>query len=1220
MPVNKDRESSIVKAYELYNSLSVKPGKEKDKLTDVYLSKREDKLIFISKSSLRGRISSIFSKNSLNYEKNLETASKLFLLIDKASEAELNKATEALKKQSKSNANLTPDEVLKTINKLKDFLLDQKDHVEEMRSGKGIDTKKLWAITISPISSKAFTNKAQKTSGKIQNFFKENTGYREGQIRNKLLIIDNLKLFNKPFPDDQIQEIVSFLSTYLDTPEVLEQLINGNSDPFHLAMMKALSFASEAHVETIIEIIENIKSSKIAGEALTGQNPLELRNFGMVFGDSFIKDSGLEGEKTGTVYVDLAAEYYKHKGLANSPEENALQDTLSHRINLDSKDKPADIRKKIKDQLSRSLQNPKKCVLIGGWMTHGLVYEVEQQKNGKLTFRIYNEGEGIQYHDNISDKYKTKYAGCIGIKDIPEKLFFKRSFIASLQGLATLSGSICDKQPIDLLVGHLLPMLGGNQETSADRVQQFLSPQKSGTCTYRSTLAFLAHSMSKDEYKIFKLDFKLYMLSLYYPELQKAVQEPVDAKNYEERQLELSTIRRSIEKFSEGIKKLKESIPPEKIKEARDKILIYESKLKKLEQGILKYEKQLYSKALAEDINLTKPASFYSQRGVVVHVNEGQSEALISQLKANRLSRQACEPAIALINTIPTDRNSPEFSTQIEKCIFAFSNLVNNKSINENEKIVIASQFFQKIRNINAWDKILFSSPRTIQKELKNLTDKFGALIDNTLSDHKAERVCIYFSFCYALEKASKQLSKEFIIIDLPEKSAVNTSENQSLLKSLRTSDPFWVKYIEEMTHLNEPGLSLSLFSEGTLLTGKTVLSNDIATQIGRWRESENCAPMREVMKISIASDRKLQTEICENIKKKYGTLKENFDNTCTFLKIEIDIKNGELKKLDTKNPKNQPPLGLNYASYYSLEESNSVLYTNFIASSASILKGANLAHPEPKFTKEGDFIYVKYEIQGSGSLIFRVDSSGNLNPGREAYLSYVQAFSKNREIKWKEQALEETNKKRENLGIDEAREIKAVWDNLEYWPKGFENLPHESGKTEAFKASFLFLDQPNFIKSKFNKVNIDEALKKFPGNSKAKENLYKIKTSGDFLPEEFRAFIDCSLLCQEITHKKHEMPIIPQWSGFNTHAFDRLSFINTLLDRNSQDVLVLNNEKNSFDNNKFDFFNEDFYYKDIKNPDTQMLYKTLCRNKGISETDQPQILQSLDKDMQRVI
>lgn len=1219
MSVNKDNnEDSIINAYKLYESLCGKddliPSNE---LTNVFLAKNKQGLVFIQKGSLKGRFKSTFSKNSLNYQENIKKASILLSNIQNSNEESLKKAIEELNR-SKPNVKLTPEKVLQNIALLRDFLVQQKKDIEMSKSKKGIDVQNLKAITlVDSISLKVDENEVQKVIEKTQNFFKESVGYRKSQIETKLKAFS--KLFNKPFSSEELQEIASFLSTYSDTPEILEQLKKGNSEPFHLAMMKALSFASEGRVEIFIKILDNIPM-----RAIEGQNPLKLQNFGMVFGDSFIKDSGLEGEVIGSAYVNLAENYFKHKKVNKtlSQKENAILNTLSNHINLDSKDTPAEVRKKIKDQLAKSLQNPKKCILLGGWMTHCLVYEVEQQKDGKLTFRIYNEGEGIQYHDRIHDKYKTKYAGCIGVKDIPEKLFFRRSFIASLQGVAKLSGPAqSGTSPIQFLVGHLLPMLGGVKETSNDRTQQFLSPQKSGTCTYRSTLAFLAHSMSREEYKLFKLDFKLYMLDLYYPQLHTAGTSPVDATNYDVRQLELSTIRQSIEKFSEGLKKLKDSLPPEKIKLARNKIMVYQSQLIKLEQGILKYEKELYAQALTQNLSKTEQHSFQNPRSDT-HINKGQNDVLISRFAASQLVWQTCAPTIAAINSI--GRDSPQLSTQIENCLAEFSKLVVDKKVPDSEKILIASQFFQKIGSISAWDTIIFTKPLIVQKQLKSLTDQFGAMVNNSLLDHKVERVCIYFSLCYALEKVTRQLPKELIIIDLPEKSAINTPENQSLLKSLRTSDPFWVEYIQGMTQLQEAGSSLKFFSKEDVATSelrktseKMFLSKDIAKQIWKWaKESDSCAPIREVMQISIALDRKEQTKKCVEIEEFYNKRKLTLEAQKVALEATIKEEKDALVKIIKTLGSNQKII--------IPEDASNGQNTNYVKSPRArsyyfdicqnVLNESSLKGMYPQFIPRGSDVYMNYQIPGGENIIFHIDNSGNLKPNREYYIAYINSIVIQTKINENEKRFKETITELDNLGRLEENAKKAVRDDLQYWPMGFD-LTSESGKTDSFKGSFLFLDQPNFIRSKFNQDNINEAMKALPPS--AKKSLEEIAERGDLLSKEFRAYTNCSLMCQNLPHKSalNPLEIILNNKLAERNSLDEIELFHSTLTIDSSggiNPLTANEVKDAFTSfHSVETLNEDVYHKDITNSQIRELYIRIFKSRGFSETNEPTMSQS---------
>ncbi len=179
-----------------------------------------------------------------------------------------------------------------------------------------------------------------------------------------------------------------------------------------------------------------------------------------------------------------------------------LQNILLDGISLRSeKTLPA---RKLKAELMKKIEKNGACLIYGGWRDHSIVYEFEKQKDGKYTFRIYNEGAGTEFHRRTTKDRRDKVDGCIALKDISETALISDSFIACLQSLCPMESK---EGPAELLIGFFLPLLGGVAETIPPGVQSELSLQRSGTCTYKSLLACVANHLSEYDYKLFKVEF-----------------------------------------------------------------------------------------------------------------------------------------------------------------------------------------------------------------------------------------------------------------------------------------------------------------------------------------------------------------------------------------------------------------------------------------------------------------------------------------------------------------------------------------------------------------------------------------------------------------------------------------------------------------------------------------------------------------------------------------
>jgi hypothetical protein len=109
-----------------------------------------------------------------------------------------------------------------------------------------------------------------------------------------------------------------------------------------------------------------------------------------------------------------------------------LRDTTDVRISSTQK-----LRKSIQGMVNDP--EMRSCLLFGGWTAHTIAFEIEKQKDGKCTFRIYNRGAGIEYHRSVVTDFVKKSAPCIAIKNISENVMMHSSVLGMLQALVSMS-------------------------------------------------------------------------------------------------------------------------------------------------------------------------------------------------------------------------------------------------------------------------------------------------------------------------------------------------------------------------------------------------------------------------------------------------------------------------------------------------------------------------------------------------------------------------------------------------------------------------------------------------------------------------------------------------------------------------------------------------------------------------------------------------------------
>ncbi len=469
----------------------------------------------------------------------------------------------------------------------------------------------------------------------------------------------------------------------------------------------------------------------------------------MAFGDSLITNSGLEGDVSSRPYVELMAEFIQTRGF-QSGLASQMVSFLTNSINLkETVLSSEDLRKEIKKTLKAFPGDQKKCLLVGGWVGHRVVYEIEKQTDGRYAFRIFNKGDGIELADQLQESYQLKVAGCISVKNIPEKLLFKKNFLASLQAVSSMTqDGVKGVKPQEFLVGHLLPMLGG-EEIVDPRIDHFLLPQKSGTCPYASLQACMAHMMSSEEFQRFECEFKTYLLEKYRLEIDHALAAPIEKNSYPEFKRHYLTLKRSVETFADSLKQTQGVIPEKSLKAAERQILEYQAYAGKMEKKLLDFEKETFTeslKSLSEKANPMKVGgSFYSNQ---VPVNQFQSSLIPERLTEMELALRQ------LIENIPEFSDHPDYSSSIVACLAEIS----RPEYSHLELVFLADLFFKKIGPLANWKRVVYQNPQEAINHLCNLQDHLLEKIGGSKKYQQTREKLMFLSTSIALEEAMKQL------------------------------------------------------------------------------------------------------------------------------------------------------------------------------------------------------------------------------------------------------------------------------------------------------------------------------------------------------------------------------------------------------------------------------------------------------------------------------
>ena len=130
----------------------------------------------------------------------------------------------------------------------------------------------------------------------------------------------------------------------------------------------------------------------------------------------------------------------------------------------------------------------------GGWEGHAIVYEITKQPNEKLTLRIYNTGEGVNYFKRAAVGTDTLYMPFEEILDIPQEKLLHPVTIAALHQLENDRNKI---QPLNAnhLMKHILPELGGKISDKVYSTEELREIQQSGVCTWFSLVAAFSQQL-----------------------------------------------------------------------------------------------------------------------------------------------------------------------------------------------------------------------------------------------------------------------------------------------------------------------------------------------------------------------------------------------------------------------------------------------------------------------------------------------------------------------------------------------------------------------------------------------------------------------------------------------------------------------------------------------------------------------------------------------------
>lgn len=243
-------------------------------------------------------------------------------------------------------------------------------------------------------------------------------------------------------------------------------------------------------------------------------------------GDIFAKGTPYEGNpmRENVAYVNhflkalnerQVAEIFGEDGIEDAEE---LMDLLSNAIDIDAhvarSTNLSEATKRLKKLLKGRLTQGKPCLLNGGWNArpfgHAIYYEIIPQNDGRLTFRAYNRGAGIQYHESTATVEGKRYVPAfIEYIDIePENLLADMTLRALIELRDPNKIPITDEYSAKDLYSGIFKILGGTKSNLNLEMEDLMGTQHSGTCSWKSLTACLRQHLSLEQYRLLNYNLK----------------------------------------------------------------------------------------------------------------------------------------------------------------------------------------------------------------------------------------------------------------------------------------------------------------------------------------------------------------------------------------------------------------------------------------------------------------------------------------------------------------------------------------------------------------------------------------------------------------------------------------------------------------------------------------------------------------------------------------
>lgn len=321
-------------------------------------------------------------------------------------------------------------------------------------------------------------------------------------------------------------------------------------------------------IDKLSKIIEVVRQDIFSISKEVESMELNHRLAANFLGDSFIKEATLqEGKLEGSHFIEILPVILEiFKGIQKNnqmqgksePFIDSMIFSIKQMLEIDSQLVIFEqFHKFIVDKITQ-LKKGESFAFPGGWAAypwgHSIVNELKREEDGNFSLKVYNTGEGIQYHSSAIEDNQIKFDSSFIIKDITKDSLLNKEV---WQGYFLLKTNIPKEEQHsarDYYEGFLRsikPGFVGFPDQTPER-KNLMRGARAGFCSVDSFRAFMrAHGNTK-EYKSADIAIKLAVLEKYFLYLEKTGALHPSSKNKKNIEDNLGALR-LIQDFAERL-------------------------------------------------------------------------------------------------------------------------------------------------------------------------------------------------------------------------------------------------------------------------------------------------------------------------------------------------------------------------------------------------------------------------------------------------------------------------------------------------------------------------------------------------------------------------------------------------------------------------------------------------------------------------------------------